>query len=226
MAAKQTTNVDPLGKTSCAGCNDTIEAGAYRVVVMMVEMRPSHYEETGGRGHSLSRSYCDSCVAEMPVFELPNLLKLRSDAAATPSARPADEDAHGSFRKDGEAILGRNRQRRVTSIQEIAQKGAAATAGHGDGDTLNVSDLEANVLSTQRPSRPGPEPAGEAAQRAKMVLFLSAPASRGMSNDLRTAARMWAEGASQNEVARKLGKDQSTVSRRIKTAQVMANAPR
>jgi len=83
---------------------------------------------------------------------LPNPFKWRSDAAASPSAGPAGEDAHGLFDKKGEAILRPHRQRRVASVQQIAQRKVDATDGQGDGEVSNAADVEANVLSTQRPS--------------------------------------------------------------------------
>jgi hypothetical protein len=212
------TSCDPMAKTSCSRCDGTIQAGGNRVFLMAVEMG------SDGRGRSFSGSYCDSCIAEMPALELPNWWRLQMDAGATPSAGPAEEDVHGTFRKNGEAILGRHRLRRATSVQEIAQEKAASTDGQGDGDATNEADLEANVLSTDRPSRPGPEPAGEAAQRARLMTFLNNPKSRGMRSDMRAVARMWAEGASQSEVARKHGKDQSTVSRMIAGARKLAYA--
>jgi DNA-binding CsgD family transcriptional regulator len=208
----QTLGEDQLERTTCALCNEAIHAGEYRVVLLAVEI--GHRNSGGGngyvsgRGRSFSSSYCDVCVAEMPHFEFLNWWKLRSDADATPSAGPATEDA--AFRS--------------VSVQGIAEKASADMDGTGDGDSLGEADIQANVLSSESPTRPGPELAGEAAQRARLASFLKAPTSRGMRSDMRTAAKMWVEGASQNEVARKLGKDQSTVSRMIAGARKMAYA--
>jgi len=70
MATKSAASIDPMGKTSCARCDDTIQAGEYRVVVMVAEMKPPDFEESyvPGRGFSEAKSFCDTCVAEMPVF--------------------------------------------------------------------------------------------------------------------------------------------------------------
>ena len=57
---------------------------------------------------------------------------------------------------------------------------------------------------------------GEASQRAKVSEYLDASWSGKLSVDARRQLRMWADGASQKEVARKLGVDQGNLSRRIK----------
>ena len=57
---------------------------------------------------------------------------------------------------------------------------------------------------------------GEASQRAKALGYLDSPRSGKLSADVRKQLRMWAEGASQKEVGRKLGVDQGNLSRRIK----------
>lgn len=59
---------------------------------------------------------------------------------------------------------------------------------------------------------------GKASQRAKVLGYLDSPASGKLSADARKQLRMWAEGASQKEVGRKLGVDQGNLSRRIKAA--------
>ena len=86
------------------------------------------------------------------------------------------------------------------------------------------ADLEANLLTTNSPSRPAPESTGEASQRAHLLQFLNDPRAMAMRSDMREVARMWAEGASLNELARKLGKDQSTISRIIQGARKMSYA--
>ena len=196
--------LNSVGEASCVKCSDTIEAGEYRIVVLIAEVKDGH----AGRISRLP--YCDTCVAQMSHFEILNTYKMRSDEAAIPSAGPATEDA--AFRS--------------VSVQGIAERVSKRKDGDGpgDGETMNEADIEANILSTDAPDRPLPELAGEAAQRARLASFLKAPSSRGMRSDMRTAARLWVEGASQSEVARKLGKDQSTVSRMIAGARKMAYA--
>lgn len=88
----------------------------------------------------------------------------------------------------------------------------------------NKPNLEANLLANISPAKPSPESAGEASQRAHILKFLNDPRSMAMRSDMRDVARMWAEGASLNEVARKLGKDQSTISRIIQGARKMSYA--
>jgi DNA-binding CsgD family transcriptional regulator len=68
---------------------------------------------------------------------------------------------------------------------------------------------------------------GEIAQRAKLVGYLNSLQSRGkMLPDEREAARMWTDGLSENEIARRQGVNQSTVHRRIDSAKKKANAKR
>jgi len=62
------------------------------------------------------------------------------------------------------------------------------------------------------------EASGEAAQRAKVLEYLNSPGSGKLSTHARKQLQMWAEGASQREVGRKLGVDQGNLSRRIKAA--------
>jgi len=59
---------------------------------------------------------------------------------------------------------------------------------------------------------------GEAAQRAKVLEYLNSSESLKLSAHAREQLQMWAEGASQREVGRKLGVDQGNLSRRIKAA--------
>jgi hypothetical protein len=169
-------NVDQMGKSACAQCGDRIDAGAYRVVVMAVEMQPPDYKQSSSRGpgDSVSRAFCGVCAAEVSDFSLPNPWK------------PIVGRAHTS--------------------------------------DLNKADLEANLLTAISPSKPSPESAGEASQRAHLLKFLNDPRSMSMRSDMREVARTWAEGASLNEVARKLGKDQSTISRIIQGARKMSYA--
>lgn len=89
---------------------------------------------------------------------------------------------------------------------------------------VNKPDLDASSTTSCSPGKASPESAGEASQRAHILKFLNDPRSMAMRSDMRDVARMWAEGASLNEVARKLGKDQSTISRIIQGARKMSYA--
>jgi DNA-binding CsgD family transcriptional regulator len=71
---------------------------------------------------------------------------------------------------------------------------------------------------------PAVRQSGEEAQKMLLDKFLKDPKSRGMAAAVRTATKMWIDGASQNEIARKLGRDQATVSRMIAGARKRAYA--
>jgi hypothetical protein len=66
---------------------------------------------------------------------------------------------------------------------------------------------------------------GEAAQKVQLDKFLKEPRSRGIDPFMRTASRMWVDGASYSEIERKLGRERSYVTRKIKAARRLAFAP-
>ena len=89
---------------------------------------------------------------------------------------------------------------------------------------LDEDFMEEAVAARENPAPP-PHPdsqpmvdrdRGTATQRAKVHGYLDSPMSAKLSADVRKQLRMWADGASQKEVARKLGVDQGNFSRRIK----------
>jgi DNA-binding NarL/FixJ family response regulator len=89
------------------------------------------------------------------------------------------------------------------------------------------------IASTNSPSTPsvygaGSRAIGESAQRVKVLEYLNSPASRGkFTTEIRKQLKMWAEdGLSQNELARKLGINQGTISKRIRIAIRKASEPR
>jgi hypothetical protein len=87
----------------------------------------------------------------------------------------------------------------------------------GPGEEPNTFE---ELITTNTPSRPsqfgsGSFSAGEQVQRVKVLGYLNSPISRGMRPDARKAARHWVDGLSQNQIAKKLGIDQSNVSRLI-----------
>jgi len=93
----------------------------------------------------------------------------------------------------------------------------------GDVETLKASEVADRLASTLTPNHfsvsSGSPLGGEASQRAKVLEYLNSPTSKGkLSAGARKELRMWAEGASQNEVERKLGVHQGTLSRKIKAA--------
>ena len=77
---------------------------------------------------------------------------------------------------------------------------------------------KAVATSESKTSSPSSAFVDEAWQRAKVLEYLDTAMSGKLSEDVRKQLRMWAEGASQREVGRKLGVDQGNLSRRIKAA--------
>jgi hypothetical protein len=59
--------------------------------------------------------------------------------------------------------------------------------------------------------------------REKLREYLSSPRSRGMRPTMRAAARLWVKGESQTDISRRIGIDQSNVSRLIKAALRLAD---
>ena len=94
------------------------------------------------------------------------------------------------------------------------------------GMELPTAEKLARPEVTDDPIHAGAFASGEDAQRAQLKTFLNDPRSRGMRPEMRSVARMWVDGLSGSEVARRLGKDQSTVSRTITAARNMAYASR
>lgn len=212
-SAPQPSISDLMPKTSCAKCGDTIEAGEYRVAVAVTEIRPDEGFREPRRGPGGVKSFCDVCVATAETFEFRNPWKqmIELDAQSAHESSPSTEDV----------------SHRWVSGHGDEGKGAGADCDPDD-EEVGTADLEANMFSASSRTLPGPEPAGEATQKMRVLRYLNDPQSRGkMRAEMRDAARMWAEGRfSQREVAQKLGKDQATMSRWIKAVQVMAASPR
>jgi len=112
------------------------------------------------------------------------------------------------------------------SETEIISKRRSPEVQHGLG--LPAVENLATPEMAEEPIHAGTldRPSGEDAQRAQLKAFLNDPRSRGMRPEMRSVARMWVDGLSGSEVARRLGKDQSTVSRTITAARNMAYASR
>ena len=204
---------DFYSETACANCGGVIEAGEYRVLVTAVELKPEGFDEDGvevpaSRGESTTQYYCDCCVATLPRLVpngIENPWKELSDDLAQASAGPSTEDASKRF------------------VHETDAANAIAAKSRRLGRPISAGQAEALLYSTSSPDRPGREqPPDKTDQQERLREFLKSPGSRKMLPQMRRAATMCAEGASQSEIARKLGVDQSTVSRMVKGAMQMA----
>jgi len=193
-----------LGKTTCAKCQEEIAAGDYRVVLMAVEMRPEDFGENlpAGRGISLYQSFCDVCLAHMETLELHNVWKDLSDDGADPSAGPRNEDVGY----------------RAVSLPGLAEKRARAAEEEGGKSETSAEAIEAELNSTNTPSRPEPELATEGNLRERMYSFLQTPAAKQMPKQVRIVAGKWSSGETQGQIATAIGVNQSSVSRLLDQA--------
>jgi hypothetical protein len=199
-----------FGQTSCYKCGDSITQGEYRVVVMIAEMEPGDgLSRTAGRGISSVYNYCDTCVAEITQFELPNPYRMISDLLAEPSAGPASEDVAW----------------RTQSLQGMATQLSEREQGGEADDVRSAQEIEAALNSTLTGETPVPEPPSEDDLRERMRLFRQTPDGRKMPKQLRIIADKWSSGETQSQIAEAMGVNQSTVSRRLDDAKTWLYRP-
>jgi hypothetical protein len=216
MATNSTVKVDPTGKTSCAGCDRSIPAGAYRVVLMAVEI-----DGLNGRGESTSTSYCKSCIAELPVLEMGNWFKLLMDARIKDvlESSPRSEDA--MYRAESG-----NREEKVSGGRTMDRRGDGDDeVGMADQEAIKFSDHVGPGQAAIKGEVPLVVRTVASVRRETLQKFLADQASRGkMKPVMREAASLYATGIGQSEIALKLKVDQATVSRMIQGALKIANA--
>jgi hypothetical protein len=251
----KTSEVGSVGEwkteNTCGACGSRLAAGQDRLVIAALELthkdddfttdyRKSgvsieewHGEQVDVIGRRDFRHYCEKCSVKEPEFLVSNPAFVQPESAsATSQATQLEPEAPQTVKSDlavgdersfdeafPELSLHTTGSSRLDHLQRKAQNRDAMARSTGMEEVGKRSGFGSSNLRVDPQS-------GEAAQRARMVLFLNDPASRGIRNDQRAAVRMWAQGDSQNEVARKLKIDQGTVSRWVKSAQVKANAPR
>jgi hypothetical protein len=227
-------------ETTCSACGAQIASGKDRLVIAALELTSEYDDfiteyrrngvirEQGGGGiadvvgrHQL-RHYCTQCSVKEPEFLISNPAfgesKIKPETAPATSQAPQDgpgvpeavkiDLAAGDDRSFNETFP--ERARSTDAMARSTDMAAIGTRSGFGGDSLRVDAKS-----------------GEAVQRARVLEYLNDHRSRSkMLPEVREAVRMWGEGARQDQVARKLAKDQSTVSRWIKTALKLASAPR
>jgi hypothetical protein len=223
-------------ETACSACGARLAAGQDRLVTAALELTDENddfstdyrrngqtIERGGGRqeskvGRREFKHYCDDCAAKEPEFLISNPVFVQT-ATATAVSHAPPEKSEGLETLKSDLAAGDDRSFNET-FPDCADSRDAMARSTGLVEIGRRSGFGSDSLRADAQS-------GEAAQKARVLTFLKDPKSRGMRPEMRDASRMWAEGPmSRGEVARKLGKEQSTVSRWISVAQKMASAPR
>ena len=185
-------------------------------------------------------SYCNDCAQGIDDFPISNPWSLgkrgttkpvnesapletceaemKAEAAATDKT-VSESLAHDDMRRLNSThsapaesdLMGRSVQ-----LEHVAAKSAASQrCGQALEATSEIAEKPVAVHSGNAGTTGSSSP-GEEKQRAKLLKFLNAPASQGMRPRMRQAGRHWAEGFSQNDVARKLNMDPSIVRETMK----------
>jgi len=223
-------------ESTCSACGIRIAAGQDRLVIAALELthkddkfttehrekgvliEESRDEQVDVIGRREVKHYCQACSVKEQEFLISNPAFVEPEIASAPSKTRQEgsevmETVKGDLAAGDDRSFNETFPERAHSKDAMARSTGMAVIGKRSG--FGSDSLRVDAQS------------GEAVQRARVLEYMNDPRSKGkMLPDVRSAVRIWAGGASQSEVARKLGKDQSTVSRWIKTAQKMASAPR
>jgi len=217
---------DFLNKTTCARCGDTIEAGAYRVVVAVAEWEESgDFRTSPERGHSYIVPFCDTCVATTSKLEIANRFKGRVEARAEDvlTHSPSNQDAaHRMITGRGEEKKNGKGGRRGGQVDACMSR---FTEDGDGGDPISAADREANEFPADLDhERIGRDAYLQDLSRIEVkqgILrgYLASKRSRGMKKDVRKAVTLYVvERRNQTEIARQMGVKQPTVSRWINDA--------
>jgi hypothetical protein len=207
---------DLLSNKTCSSCGEVIETGEYRVVVALSEFTSNEYGWPI-RGYGFVIAFCDECIANMAKLEIPNRFEqiIEDRARWVSEASPRGLDALDG--KRGVSGHGGNPEQRLTN---------------GNDEEVGEADREANEFAAFRPPWQDSLPevplnirSVGSVRRQTLRRYLSSPQSRGcMASTLRRVVRLYVDGDGQKEIARKIGKDQTTVSRMLQAALKLANA--
>lgn len=187
--------------------------------------------------------YCPACVLKVAEFRIRNpwhvpaelqreYEKLVSELDAeieaedvrrnaSLSQRIAAGDMHAFNKAMPTAPSRRDVMATAEQISAVAERALAQT--DSSADPRAVSDMADAIMGGEhyfKALRPdGSRTSGEEAQRAKLLEYLNSPTSRGkILPSQRNTLRMWAEGATQSDVARKFHLNQGTISKQIRAA--------
>jgi hypothetical protein len=208
----------------CEGCKRAIAAGDPRAILTAFI---ADYRQEEDLGHVPSmRSpkffhYCFACAGANDI-RIPSPWVVRANPEQLEQMRAAQaefviEETERAQRLESTVTTGDMRGFNSAMPTTPQRDDAMARSVTLSRSVDEISTLDSDVPVAVAWS-------GEADQRMKVLAFLNAPASRGMRDVMRKAARLWVDGNSQNEIARKLHQDQSTISRMISGAKKLAFA--
>jgi hypothetical protein len=243
-----------LTEEKCEGCGKVIEADSERIVLAPMELQ--YYQEFEDWGdHKIKprfsqepHHYCLDCARSTEEFRIPNpwfrneqereewakvMVELKAQQALERDERDkvvANALARGKTGEFNRAFPTRPEQddvlARATPESRIAARIAARESGNamGSGESTPTNEIVDNLMAA-RPEWEIPI-ASEEDRRARVGAYIACPASRGLPHNMKKAAKLWAEGISQGEIADKLRIHKSSVSRMIQTVVNKANASR
>jgi len=197
---------DQMPATVCFQCAGTLPRGADRVIVLAA-LR-SKIDDLDTLETTRTLTFCRDCAMKMPTFAVVNDLKLRVE-------------------KRAECLVA------ASSPGEDAFDNARARTGHGGSDDADVSDdevfgaadAEAIEFSDRNPQALPESRSPKEITRERLALFLNDQRSRKLRPSTRRVAELYVGYLTQDEIARRTGMDQSSVSRAIQAALRIASAP-
>jgi hypothetical protein len=241
-----------LIEARCARCEKLIEENEERALAagMMVEchrVADDDPDYTVGLRVGQALHYCSECAYKIEDFRIPNpwfvpenerhaMAEYQEQAQAQAELEAADQSkelsaalATGDTSSFNAAMPTSAPRDDVMGHAVPISQVASQIAEKQDGSTPTAEIAEQVFADDERWEKMAGARAsgsGEATQRSNLLDYLNSPTSRGMPHTMRQAARLWADGASQTEISRRLGVDQSVVSRMIKGARNRASGAR
>jgi len=186
-----------LAKAICCNCSAEIADGEGRLVITALEI-VNQFDDGGDAPYRKNGVLVPYAAASVEEVRIP--------------ARELMHCCEQCSSMVNEFII------RNPSFGQLAQRTAQTVSQDGAVEATEGMLIDGGRLT------PAPD-SGEGAQKAQLDNFLKAPRSRGMDQTMRKAAKMWVDGESQSEIAKKLRKDQSSISRILKAARQQAYAP-
>ena len=244
-----------LIEAKCQACGKNIEGDSERVLLIpMILTYHMDADDWGNHKmspyvpHRASNHYCLECIHGVEQFSMPNpwfmsveeLQETTEWIEAYESKKRIGSDEKdealrhalnsGDIRKFNAAMPTTAARDDLLARAKPVSRLAAKIADGMDGES-STAEIADQILNDHKKwenaAARQSAVSGVDAQRVTLLEYLNSPQSRGkMLQAEREAARLWAEGQSENEIARRQGVDQSTVHRRIQAAKKKAYARR